>query len=157
MAIRALILGAFVYMLPFQTKSQNLNSSQQSAVYNTIVLIGKAWTQNNLDTLEKYLDRDYVHTDVKGQILNRSLWLKYVDDRKKQGVTNPTIEFDDVQIKVDGSFAFVTGINTFSGQAYTSNENKTNQPQKIRFTQALKFENGIWKRFLFQATYIDTP
>lgn len=157
MPIKKLIILCAIITLPFITQSQELNTKAQQDVYKTIVLIGKAWTQNNLDTLEKYLEKDYVHTDVRGQILNRTSWLSYVKDRKDKNVTNPTVEFEDVKITLYKEFAFVTGINTFVGQAYTSNDKNANKTQKIRFTQVLKREHAIWKRLMFQATYIDVP
>jgi hypothetical protein len=157
MTIKNLIILSSISVFPYITKSQELKSKDQADVYKTIVLIGKAWTQNNLDTLEKYLEKDYVHTDVRGQILNRTSWLNYVKDRKDKNVTNPYVEFDDVKITVYKEFAFATGINTFVGQAYTSNDKNANKTQKIRFTQVLKRENNVWKRLMFQATYIDTP
>ncbi len=91
-----------------------------------------------------------------GEVLSRAAWLSYVKDRKDKGVSNPGVEFDDVKITVYNEFAFVVGINTFSGQAYTSNDGNNNKPRKLRFTQALKKENNIWKRILFQATYIES-
>ena len=155
MSLKNLIILASICILPHVTKSQELKSKDQSDVYKTIVLISKAWTQNNLDTLEKYLEKDYVHTDVRGQILTRTSWLNYVNERKEKNVTNPDVKFDEVKVTVYKDFAFVTGINTFVGPAYTSNDTSANKVQKIRFTQVLKREKNLWKRLMFQATYID--
>jgi ketosteroid isomerase-like protein len=150
---RLAILG-FFFLLPALSFCQENMTSDQKEIYRTIVLISDSWSQNNLDTLEKYLDRDYVHTDVRGQFLNRSKWLSYVKDRKEKGVVNSSVGFDDVHIEIHGQFAFVTGVNTFSGAAYTGTDNKT-QPRKLRFTQILLKEGNVWKRLKFQATYID--
>jgi Domain of unknown function (DUF4440) len=157
MTIKKLIVLSSICVIPCIAKSQELKTKDQNEVYKIIVLISKAWTQNNLDTLDKYLDRDYVHTDVRGQILNRVSWLNYVKDRKDKNVTNPDVEFDEVKVTVYKEFAFATGINTFIGPAYTSNDKNANKIQKIRFTQVLKREKNLWKRLMFQATYIDTP
>jgi len=156
MPFKNAIFSFIFYLFPIVTIAQNLQSSGQQEVYNTIILISKAWAHNNLDTLEKYLQKDYVHTDVRGQILDRTSWLNYVKDRKEKNVTNPDLEFKDVKITIYNDFAFVTGINIFSGQAYTTNDNNSNKPRRLRFTQVLKKEGNIWKRLLFQATYIDT-
>lgn len=137
--------------------AQDLDTPDKKEIYKTIMLVGKAWTQNNLDTLNKYIDANYVHSDVTGQILNRAQWLNYVKDRKVKGLTNPTIEFDDVEISVYTDFAIVTGINAFTGQAFTANDNSNNKVRKLRFTQVLIREGQIWKRRAFQATYIDNP
>jgi ketosteroid isomerase-like protein len=106
--------------------------------------------------LEKYVHNDYIHTDVRGEILTRTAWLSYVKDRKDKGVSNPNVEFEDIHISIYEDFAFVTGINAFSGQAYTSNDKSSDKPRKLRFTQVLKKENDIWKRILFQGTYIES-
>jgi ketosteroid isomerase-like protein len=151
---RILVCFIVIYLSPHFGMSQT-NSADENLVYNTMVLIGNAWSQNNQDTLEKYIHKDYKHSDVRGQILDRKTWLDYVKDRKLKNVTNPKIEFEDMQIKIYGNFAFVTGINIFSGQAYTANDNNVNKARKIRFTQVLMKENNIWKRILFQATYIE--
>ena len=145
------------FILSISAQAQSLVTSEQKDVYKVIVLIGQSWTQNNLDTLEKYLDKDYVHTDVKGQIQDRASWLKYVKDRKEKNVINPQVSFEDVKIRVHGDVAFATGINGFTGQAYTSNDGNGSKLRKLRFTQVLIKENGIWKRLLFQATYMDLP
>ena len=135
--------------------AQVSNASEKDNVYKTVVLISTAWTQNNLDTLDKYIDANYVHSDVLGQKLHRSEWLNYVKDRKTKGLTNPGIQFDDVEISIYDDIAIVTGINTFIGQAYTTNDKPSSASRKLRFTQILKKENGFWKRLAFQATYID--
>lgn len=151
-----IIILLFICISPYAIKAQNHLSGNKKEVYRTIILIGTAWTQNNLDTLEKYIHNDYVHTDVRGEILTRATWLSYVKDRKDKGVSNPNVEFEDIQINIYRDFAFVTGINAFSGQAYTSNDKGSDKPRKLRFTQVLKKENNIWKRILFQGTYIES-
>ena len=136
-------------------RCQSNSSSDRNEVYKVVELIGDAWSQNNLDTLGKYIHEDYEHTDVRGQILDRTTWLNYVKDRKEKNVSNPKIGFEDVQIKIYDDFAFVTGINIFTGQAYTGTVSNSSKPSKIRFTQVLKKNNKIWKRIIFQATYIE--
>jgi ketosteroid isomerase-like protein len=150
-----ILIFFFFFFSPTIIGAQNLNSKDQKEVYNTIVLIGNAWTQNNLDTLEKYIHKDYAHTDVKGQILNKTSWLDYVKDRKEKNIKNPGLEFEDIKITIYKDIAFVTGINSFSGQAFTVNDNSGNKPRRLRFTQVLKKEDKVWKRILFQATYLE--
>jgi hypothetical protein len=156
--MKSLLYHALLFLsilLPFMSRSQTTLTSDQQEVNRTILAIGKAWSQNNLDTLEKYIEADYRHTDVRGQILDRKSWLGYVADRKAKDVKNPDISFEDTQINIYDDFAFVTGVNTFSGNAFTSNESGSAKPKRLRYTQVLKKENGIWKRIIFQATYMD--
>lgn len=156
MRILKIIILLCICLSPNKINAQNQFSGDKREVYRTVILIGTAWTQNNLDTLEKYIHKDYLHTDVRGEILTRTAWLSYVKDRKEKAVTNPNVEFEEIKINIYRDFAFVTGINAFSGQGYTSNDNGSDKPRKLRFTQVLKKENHIWKRILFQATYIES-
>jgi ketosteroid isomerase-like protein len=144
-----------IHLSPMITRGQASLSKEQTEVNNTVLAIGKAWSQNNLDTLEKYIDTDYKHTDTRGQIQDRKAWLGYMVDRKEKHMVNPDIEFEDTRIQIYGEFAFVTGVNIFSGSAYIANDPNAKKPKKLRYTQVLKKEQGIWKRFLFQATYIE--
>jgi ketosteroid isomerase-like protein len=146
-----IIILLVALITPFQTFSQTTFSGEQKDVYNTILLIGKAWTENNLDTLAKYVDKEYMHTDVRGQILKRDPWFSYLKERKEQGLKNPGLEFEDINIRIYDDFAFITGINTFKGAAFA---NDSKDIHKLRFTQVLRKENHVWKRLLFQATYI---
>src|SRR6478609_1750515 len=146
-----IILFLIALTIPHATFSQTTFSGEQKDVYNTILLIGKAWTENNLDTLSKYIDKEYVHTDTRGQVLKREPWLNYIKERKTQGLTNPGLEFEDIDIRVYKEFAFVTGTNIFPGAAFA---NDSKDIHKLRFTQVLRKEKHVWKRLLFQATYI---
>lgn len=144
-----------IALYPVIARSQSTLTQEQNEVNKTIVAIGRAWTQNNLDTLDKYIAPGYKHTDVRGQIQDRKTWLGDVAERKEKKVKIPDIEFADIQIQLDGDFAFVTGINSFSGSAPNPNESNVQKIKRLRFTQVLKKEQGIWKRILFQATYIE--
>src|SRR5260370_22117990 len=80
------------------TFAQKHLSQDQSAVYKTIVLIGNAWAENKIDTLSKYIDTEYLHTDVMGQALNKDAWLNSVKDMKQKGIKILGIEFEDIDI-----------------------------------------------------------
>jgi ketosteroid isomerase-like protein len=156
--MKSLIRSSLFLLIGFSPEishSQNALTREQNEVNKTIFAIGKAWTQNNLDTLEKYIAPGYKHTDVRGQIQDRKTWLGDVAKRKEKNVKIPDIGFDDIQIQLDGDFAFVTGINSFSGNASSMNDPNVQKIKSLRFTQVLKKEEGIWKRLLFQATYIE--
>ena len=129
-----------------QTNLKVQQQTEEAKIYDVVMKIGKAWSETNLDTLEKYIDKRYLHTDVSGQTLNRAHWMNDVKERKLKNVVYPGIEFQDIDIKVYDDMALVTGANIFSG----------NSIQKLRFTQVMKKENNIWKRLAFQATYSTT-
>ena len=144
-----------ICLLPVLGKAQAQFSGEQNEVNKTILAIGKGWSDNNLDSLEKYISATYKHTDVRGQVFDRKSWLGYVADRKEKNLTNPGIEFQDTQIQISGDIAVATGINIFNGNTFTSSSTNAAKSIKIRYTQVLKKENGIWKRFIFQATYME--
>jgi hypothetical protein len=152
--MKQIYLIAILISIPAILIAQNFKSTDEKEVYQTTLTISKAWTNNNLDSLEKYIAPGYTHTDVKGQLLDRKSWLQYVKDRKINSVVNSDVQFDEVKIIVHNDMAFVTGINIFSGAAYANEKDKLNSVQKIRFSQVLVKENHIWRRLLFQATYI---
>jgi ketosteroid isomerase-like protein len=156
--MKSLIRSSLFLLIGFSpaiSHSQNALMREQNEVNKSILAIGRAWSQNNLDTLEKYIAPGYKHTDVRGQIQDRKTCLGDVAGRKEKNVKIPDIEFDDLQIQLDGDFAFVTGINRFSGSANSLNDPNALKIKSLRFTQVLKKEEGIWKRLLFQATYIE--
>jgi len=144
-----LFLG--IMALPNFTIAQKMFSQDQREVYNTIVLIGNAWAENKIDTLSKYIDKEYLHTDVMGQALNKDSWLNSVKDMKEKGIKIPGVQFEDIDIRIYNDFAFVTGMNMFS---IAGNAGDLSDKRKLRFTQVLRKENKTWKRLLFQATYI---
>ncbi len=133
--------------------SEQSNSQDHSDVYKTIELIAKAWSKNNLDTLNKYIDEEYVHTDINGIRSNKSEWMNYNTDRKENGASNPSLEFSDTEIKFYNGLAIVTGINSFSGPGFTENVS-TESKTLLSFTQVLRKQGAIWKRLRFQATPI---
>ncbi len=134
------------------TSAQNNFNNRQKQAYNTIVAIGKAWANNDLKVLEDLIAADYFHTDVWGNVLTRKEWISYVQTKKKEGIINPVMEFEDVQIRLSGNNAFVTGTNIVAGQLAKGDQKE--QQQKIKFTQILSKENGKWKRKLFQGTFL---
>ena len=144
-----------ICLTPFAGISQATFSGEQIEVNKTMLAIGKGWSENNMDSLEKYISANYKHTDVRGQVFDRKAWLGSVADRKEKNLTNPNIEFQDTQIQISGEIAIATGINIFNGNTFASGNTTAAKPLKIRYTQVLKKENGVWKRFVFQATYIE--
>jgi hypothetical protein len=50
----------------------------------------------SLNTLEKYIAKEYRHTDVQGVLLN------------PDALINPDLQFEEIMITINGQFAFVT-------------------------------------------------
>lgn len=117
---------------------------------------GEAWLKADVKTLDVLLAREYTHTDVTGKVLHRSDWLADAGNAQKWLRGNadgrsPAIEFDDINVRVLGDTAVVTGGNTIRPA-----DTKI-APMKLRFTQVWIKEDGQWKRRFFQAAPLPGP
>jgi ketosteroid isomerase-like protein len=108
---------------------------------------GEAWARGDVVTLETMLSPGYTHTDASGRLLDRSEWLDYV--RQRQGRATE-IDFRDVQTRIHGDIAIVTGINDLGGAGVRRASDSAGLT--IRFTQLWLFRDGRWLREAFQAT-----
>lgn len=131
--------------------------SAQQQVQQAIRQFGEAWARNDLATLDRMLAPEYLHTDIRGQALNKTEWLAYVKSRKSRGITNADIEFDDVKVHIYGDVAIATGLNRLKGPAYGDEAERghsQNAIHSLRFTQVWVRRQGRWLRITFQATPI---
>jgi ketosteroid isomerase-like protein len=110
------------------------------------VQAGHAYASRDLPTLERLTADDYIQTDVRGGVLNRSQWLEFVKNRK----TELTVESDDVQVSFYGSAAVVRGHWT-----YTSKGGGKDVTSYSQWTSVwTRYPDG-WKRHVFQNTYVN--
>ena len=116
----------------------------------SIARFGEAWAQGDLATLESLLSKTYTHTDVFGMFHDRAAWLRYVGGRTGRATQ---IGFRDVETRVLGDVAVVTGVNDVTGPgARSAGDHRT---LSLRFTQVWTRQDGKWLREAFQATPID--
>lgn len=107
---------------------------------------GHAYASRHLPTLERLTADDYIQTDVRGGVLNRSQWLEFVKNRKSE----LTVESDNVQVSFYGSAAVVRGHWT-----YTSKSDGKDVTSYSRWTSVwTRYPDG-WKRHAFQNTYVN--
>ena len=78
----------------------------------SIALFGEAWAQGDLATLESLLSKTYTHIDVFGMFHDRAAWLRYVGGRTGRATQ---IGFREVETRVLGDVAVVTGVNDVTG------------------------------------------
>jgi ketosteroid isomerase-like protein len=116
---------------------------------NAMQRFGEAWAAGNIATLESLLSPTYTHSDALGGFHDRTSWLDYA--RLRTGRTT-RIGFRDVQTRVVGDVAVVTGINDLSGQGALSVADQNNS--SIRFTQVWIWDQDRWLREAFQATLL---
>jgi ketosteroid isomerase-like protein len=133
------------------TREASRNARETKRIEQVVVRFGDAWAVNDIATLDSLLSADYIHTDFFGRVQNRGQWLDYMKDRKAKDITN-RIAFEDVQIRIYGDTAVVTGRNIIKGAlTVPANEAST----EIRFTQVLHKTHGEWMRIGFQATDVN--
>ncbi len=143
---RLLVLTLF---LGFGAAAMAQTDSQQ--VEKLVRQFGQAWLEADVSTLDRLLAREYTHTDVTGRVLHRADWLADAANAQKwlrapEGNRKPSIEFEDVAVKMIGDSAVITGGNVIHSA------NPQAAPIKLRFTQVWIKEDGNWKRCFFQAT-----
>jgi len=108
---------------------------------------GRAYARKDLATLERMTAEDYVQTDVRGGVLDRKAWLEFVKNRESV----LTISCDDIAVRRYGKTAVVTG-----AWIYRSHRGEGEFVTRTRWTSVWTREGGIWKRHLFQNTYVNS-
>jgi uncharacterized protein (TIGR02246 family) len=106
-----------------------------------------AWARGDWVAVERLMSATYTHTDFAGEFLDRQGWLDYVRSRSGQ----PTrIDFDELNARILGDTAIVTGINAI----HWSGGEAAGIDQRIRFTQVWRKREGRWEREAFHASLL---
>jgi hypothetical protein len=147
-AMKQLVLISLLALHSF-AMAQNPTSDLDKLVR----VFGEAWLAADGAQLDRLLAREYTHTDVTGRVLDRTEWLTDAENAQKwlrspHGTSKPSIEFEDMQIRVYGDVAVVTGMNVIHSA------NLKDKPMRLRFTQVWVKEDGEWKRRFFQGTQV---
>ena len=108
---------------------------------------GEAWARGDSAALASMLSQSYTHNDATGEHLKRDAWLEYAAKRAGRGTR---ITFRNVETRIFGDLAVVTGFNDMSGGGVLNAGD--NRDLSIAFTQIWRRENGRWLREAFQAT-----
>ena len=140
-----------VFLTPFALRptASSQAESQRADVTDLTRLAceaGQAYARRDMASLERLTAEDYVQTDVRGAQLDRSAWLVFVKDRKSE----LTIECDDVQVRVYGDGAVVTG-----RWKYSLSRDGGRLPTVTRWTSFWSRYPDGWKRHAFQNTYVN--
>lgn len=124
-------------------KSKALNAAMHA--------FAEAWARGDTLALAELLSPTYTHNDATGEHLKRDAWLSYAAKRADRGTK---IVFRDVETRILGEIAIVTGFNDLSGGGILNSEDS--RDLSIAFTQVWRQENGRWLREAFQATPIQS-
>ena len=110
--------------------------------------MGRAYARQDFATLDRLNDEDYVQTDTRGVVVDRAEYPEYVRQRLRGATLS--IECDNIQVKLYGDAAVVTG-----GWTYTSKKPESNLVTRTRWTSMwTRYATG-WKRHVFQNTYVN--
>ena len=74
--------------------------------------IGLAWASGDMATARDILSPSYTHNDVFGVQWSRSEWLAYAAKREGRATQ---VRFRDVQTRLFGDIAILTGFNEITG------------------------------------------
>src|SRR3954465_5051103 len=128
---------------------QMTEDADTSALEAAIRRFGEAWAQGDRPTLESLLSPTYTHTDIFGRIQDRSGWLAYVEGRRG---ARTRVAFEDLQTRITGEVAVVTGRNIIHGNGNVLRDGRENRA--IRFTQVWMRPQESWLREAFQGTTV---
>jgi ketosteroid isomerase-like protein len=127
-------------------QNQNVGGADISELTRLATVAGRAYANRDLAILEGLTADDYVQTDVRGGVLNRTQWLEFVKNRKSE----LTVDTDDVHVAVYGVAAVVRGHWTYTRRA-AGKPAVTHSQWTSVWT---RYPDG-WKRHVFQNTYVN--
>ena len=125
--------------------------AKSHALYAAMSTFGEAWARGDTVALADLLSPTYTHNDATGEHLKRDAWLSYAAKRTGRGTQ---IAFREVEVRLLGDIAIVTGFNDLSGGGILNS--KDSRDLSIAFTQVWRLEDGRWLREAFQATPVQS-
>lgn len=140
------ILLALVVPMLSQSLAYNDKTAAAAELTRLATEAGRPYASRDLPTLQRITADDYLQTDVRGGLLNRTQWLDFVKNRRSE----LTVETDNVEVRFYGQTAVVTG-----HWIYTKKENGKNTVTNSRWTSVWTKYPGGWKRHVFQNTYVN--
>jgi ketosteroid isomerase-like protein len=99
--------------------------------------------------LEQVLHEDYVHLRPRGVVEDRA---QYLENRRERRVDFESLVPDDMEVRVYGDTAIVTGRSTARGE-----DQYGTMDEQRRWTRVLVRQDGRWQFVHFQGTPISTP
>ena len=130
--------------------SMSLSVAQETSVENQIKKLEQDWAQALLKgdaaSLDQYEAEDIISTDPNGRITDRT---QDKNDLSSGDLKFQSVELSDLRVRVYGSAAVATGLNTakgtFKGQEISGS---------FRFTDTWIKRNGKWQAVASQGTKV---
>jgi ketosteroid isomerase-like protein len=111
--------------------------------------LNEAVVKADLAVLERALHEDYVHNRPNGVVEDRA---QYLENRKARRVDFESLVPDEMEVRVYGDTAIVTGRSTAKGK-----DQYGKMDELRRWTRVLVRRDGRWQFVHFQATPITKP
>ncbi|MEM7765024.1 MAG: nuclear transport factor 2 family protein [Pseudomonadota bacterium] len=118
--------------------------------------LGQAFQRRDRNSLEPMLTRDYLHINGdSGTVLDRARWLEWIDSEQHalrgRQLTIDRYNISDVEIRLHGSSAFVTGVVVTAGT-------RNGQPfmRQLRVSNFWVLTDGQWRRAGFHDAVLGT-
>jgi ketosteroid isomerase-like protein len=116
--------------------------------------MGRAYARQDLATLDRLNAEDYTQTDTRGVVVAHAEYPEYVRQRTantfKNGVSTLKIDCDDIEVRLYGDAAVVTG-----GWIYTVEKPDGSLVRRSRWTSMWTRYPAGWKRHAFQNTWVN--
>jgi ketosteroid isomerase-like protein len=116
--------------------------------------MGRAYARQDLATLDRLNAEDYTQTDTRGTVVVHADYLEYVRQRTadyvKSGASTLSIDCENIEVRLYGDAAVVTG-----GWTYTAQKPEGNVIRRSRWTAMWTRYPAGWKRHVFQNTWIN--
>ena len=139
-----LILVTFVTAMFSQALGQIPRNEMQKEVLRLENEFAQAVVKNDPEAIGRFLAEDWIIIEPDGGIIDRARFLEVI---KSGALTHELMESDDINIRVYGNTAIVTGLTTSKGkfmeQVFTTRE---------RATDVFVNENGRWQCVFSQLT-----
>jgi hypothetical protein len=111
--------------------------------------MGRAYARKDLATLDELNAEDYTQTDTRGVVVSHADYPEYVRQRTanrvQSGVSSLSIDCDNIEVRLYGDAAVVTG-----GWTYTTKKVEGSVVRRSRWTSMWTRYPAGWKRHAFQ-------
>jgi hypothetical protein len=105
-----------------------------AAIEAALIRGGHAWSNGDVQLLDKLISPTFTHTDIHGKFQDRAEWLAYAQTRVGSKAQNA---IDGIAIRQFGDMAIVTARNTVEDQGIR---------RAFRITVVMTRQSGEWLR-----------
>jgi len=148
----ALVAIAALYLAPSQTTAQKGKKAGNTNVQEQLKKLemdrAQAVVKGDTATLDRMSAADYTVINISGQLLTKA---EILDAIKSGDLKYDQLDNDDLQVRVYGDTAVITGRTTQKGQFKGQDIGG-----QTRFTRVYVKQHGNWQSVAFQGTRIAT-